>query len=1148
MFQKHLTQVHGIFRSLQAVDYAIHAHEGLPQCSHCLRRFHSWGPFRDHVEQRRCHVQPFELETVTTPSFDQTAESACIDRVPDHIWHDLINYDVGPTDVTNTVKPCTLPHFFLSPVRAKAMDLRLLRSKAQDYACSGRWMDIQHDRELCDHMAHHCIQCGKWCTRSRELAIHIRDEHPHVLLPGIDKMLSIQRDFVVSTPCPFCHLPWSRQHGCPILLQCSILQDLRTPPMTTTDGTDAGGPGAPSTPHPWCCHICQQHFPSRASLTMHMQDHRLTLHRFDPLRDSVEGEPACSHCGLLVTTIDVLRNHITKGHCKMFDATKRVPLYHVGPSLRSALQSGKLGPYLTEAGARTQLTLQCMSCGLSFPSTRELSRHLQTKHNVLWNESTALSAHLKQVIFPLTGCICNPGPAQSTAHHHCVGFRQLAMTHLRINDTILVPWVFTSDMPRLVLPADFLVEPLATDVPRWLVDREFHRLWNCERLIQLLSEQCMLCGEEACGSDLQLHLLTTHHCQERGLMMFVPQIIRLLEPPLDCELGCRFCGLARMDAQAHLLSCPTLIQISSLLALPLHERLQFGPNGGHLHGSIIGGAPVLGPIIGQRKRPGPSQATEARTSQARPSDRGQGPLHEGCNAPHGQFGPTPRAGPSTSGSSGHILALLGAKSGRLCTPAAPGPQGVVGCQGANSDPEGPLGFAATAGASTTAAEADDGRRPMSDKSPVGQERRAARGPHLALPTMGFPRQAACLEQDKAGHDHVPGPGTAGGVAESGQAGRCDPEVPCHGEASGRKEPTLEATDWTTAGSTPWAVDRLQSLESVADPGHSAQTSLPADVSSGDQAAGGAQADVDDMEPSHLMSQLLCLRLSNPSNSCYINASMITMMWASLQRRHFAMDDWGLLQEDLKLLLGRGDEPTLVPGMSFFERQLPGWDGAVQCDVVEFTLALMARLEPTVFHGHWERRYQRENGYVKRYARETGVFALRLTVMPHPHCELYQLVENWIHDSGMLAAFVHLPMLICIQLDRAHPTPGGGPRKNLSIVTFEHLFRVPRFIGDAMPVEHHDYQVVAACTHLGHSGAGHYRALLRCADGNGWMLCEDGEAPSRIPHVPGWFSTQVCLLWAVRLSALSTVESEKAAASATPALGAGVADVLQLFME
>ena len=33
-----------------------------------------------------------------------------------------------------------------------------------------------------------------------------------------------------------------------------------------------------------------------------------------------------------------------------------------------------------------------------------------------------------------------------------------------------------------------------------------------------------------------------------------------------------------MDAQSHLLVCPTLIQISSLIALPLHERLQFGPH------------------------------------------------------------------------------------------------------------------------------------------------------------------------------------------------------------------------------------------------------------------------------------------------------------------------------------------------------------------------------------------------------------------------------------------------------------------------------------------------------------------------------------------------------------------------------------------
>ena len=48
-------------------------------------------------------------------------------------------------------------------------------------------------------MAHHCIQCGKWCARSRELAIHLRDEHPQVLLPGVDKMMRLQRALVART-------------------------------------------------------------------------------------------------------------------------------------------------------------------------------------------------------------------------------------------------------------------------------------------------------------------------------------------------------------------------------------------------------------------------------------------------------------------------------------------------------------------------------------------------------------------------------------------------------------------------------------------------------------------------------------------------------------------------------------------------------------------------------------------------------------------------------------------------------------------------------------------------------------------------------------------------------------------------------------
>ena len=301
------------------------------------------------------------------------------------------------------------------------------------------------------------------------------------------------------------------------------------------------------------------------------------------------------------------------------------------------------------------------------------------------------------------------------------------------------------------------------------------------------------------------------------------------------------------------------------------------------------------------------------------------------------------------------------------------------------------------------------------------------------------------------------------------------------------------------GSCKSALDR----QPLADTGRSAQTTLPA-TATGSQAADD-EATVGTLPPSLIQKQLLNLRLSNPSNHCFINASMVAMMWASLQRRHFAMTDWGMLQDGLSLLLKRGEKPTLVQWMLFFEQKLPGWDGSAQCDAAEFTLALMAQMDPSVFHGLWERRYQRENGFVKRYGREVGAFALTLTVMPQLHCEWHQLVENWTHDSGMVAAYVHLPMLICIQLGRAHPIP-------VSIVSFDLSFRLPRFSGDELHLEYFDYQVVAACTHLGKSGAGHYRAAL--------LLCDDGEQPTKIHTIPCWFSTQVCLLWAVRISAKS----------------------------
>ena len=556
---RHFTRMHDMVRPPQQVDYEQHAIAGLPQCAHCMQTFATWGTFRQHITQMRCHSRPFEHGPTTARSYPLS--------IPMSMWQELINFDKYDNSLFPAHAQPTLVDFLARLPRAQVMNLSALRSRVADFVRGNQWDALRQDRELCDYLSHHCLKCGRWCTRSRELVVHLREAHPQTMIPGIEQMVTLQRTHVRTSPCPFCSLSWKQQHGCPILLQAAILQA----ELCTTSTTSATTPTVVQAPAElnqmisltWPCHLCSLTFSTRGLLNEHLRDHQQQLHRYDPKRDSVEGEPACSHCGLLVTSMDALRYHITKGHCKHFDPRKPVPDVPISPDLKAALLSGRLGPYLREAGARTFLTVQCLCCGRAFPGARELSRHLQERHSILWNDALHLGLSLKHVISPLTGCICNPAVASMTSKHECVGLRQLAMTHLRLHDDLLVPWVFDQDILHQLLRPGVLPLELVNAVHSWLIDRKFQKLWQCDELIQLLSSHCFMCDFRGHGTDLQIHLLVEHHCQERGLMMFVQQILRLLPVSTDSSPGCRFCGMARDDLRAHLIACPTLIQISS---------------------------------------------------------------------------------------------------------------------------------------------------------------------------------------------------------------------------------------------------------------------------------------------------------------------------------------------------------------------------------------------------------------------------------------------------------------------------------------------------------------------------------------------------------------------------------------------------------
>ena len=144
-------------------------------------------------------------------------------------------------------------------------------------------------------------------------------------------------------------------------------------------------------------------------------------------------------------------------------------------------------------------------------------------------------------------------------------------------------------------------------------------------------------------------------------------------------------------------------------------------------------------------------------------------------------------------------------------------------------------------------------------------------------------------------------------------------------------------------------------------------------------------------------------MQNPANHCYVNSSMIAMVWANLHRLHFSFGDWGVLQEGLKAMMQCGTDPFLILEMRQFQDHLAAWDGNRQHDAAEFTTFLMSKMDPAAVHSMWERRFARDTGAVKRHAHALGAL-MHLRVMPEPVHPLRHLVENWHTESGMITAF------------------------------------------------------------------------------------------------------------------------------------------------
>ena len=146
-------------------------------------------------------------------------------------------------------------------------------------------------------------------------------------------------------------------------------------------------------------------------------------------------------------------------------------------------------------------------------------------------------------------------------------------------------------------------------------------------------------------------------------------------------------------------------------------------------------------------------------------------------------------------------------------------------------------------------------------------------------------------------------------------------------------------------------------------------------------------------------------------------------------------------------------------------------------------------------GHLQSRIQ-HNGRVQ--VRDRGTTVQLIAVPAHSGMtDILVMLHSW-HDQAGLHAVVQAPIL-AIQLNRFGPSRSGGAKVHTAFEVLYPTIMMPLFDGAGLSLNYVPYQLDACLIHDGSQAhQGHYRALLRAADG--WCLKDDAKVASILIHV------------------------------------------------
>ncbi|CAE7364170.1 unnamed protein product [Symbiodinium sp. CCMP2592] len=230
--------------------------------------------------------------------------------------------------------------------------------------------------------------------------------------------------------------------------------------------------------------------------------------------------------------------------------------------------------------------------------------------------------------------------------------------------------------------------------------------------------------------------------------------------------------------------------------------------------------------------------------------------------------------------------------------------------------------------------------------------------------------------------------------------------------------------------------------------------------------------------------MLRLRLRNPHNLCYANATINMFLWHGMihERQLEQADTYGQLRHPLERLRQVGnaclqDIPFWLTLLQRFQTFLHTRFDRQQ-DAVEFLGFMLEYARPSAYAGLWQSRYQ----FGPAVCVADSGHPLQPITLELNSRGLQASIVDWHLQPPFPYAFCQAPRMLFFQLKRwAQKDPSRPARKDLMPFPFEvgAPIDLPIFErAQGLHVQWQRYRLVTVLVHTGmHPWAGHYRSIL-----------------------------------------------------------------------